>query len=352
MAGPVRPICIVRHLARSLNRPRRSSPKLGAVMRKPEEFDRRTQPLMREAQKRSAEWPQGPSRLIWETGIDNFLAAEGRMKAKQGRLLEAEADVRRALLNRLKDTGKYAPSSPLFIRGLAGVLGDQGRHAEAEKLVRTAIDVYRTIGVTDSSQSMVVARSHLASILSFQTRWAEANEQHDQIDAAIKDWEPNRAATYRLRPSRILSLYYSDKVETGMALAQELVEREQKRVGDAHRDTAMARGLLAMGLSRLRRPEEALAQFRRAVPALIAARNENPNDDDALAAQDQQAQLVVENYIALLARRPSGRRCGRKLSACRRGTSALGPQGVSIVERAGRCERPGVSCAGAYRARP
>ena len=265
---------------------------------------------MREAQKRSAEWPSAPSRLIWETGIDNFLAAEGSMKAKQGRLLEAEADVRRALLNRLKDTGKYAPTSPLFIRGLAGVLSAQGRHAEAEKLVRTAIDIYRAIGVTDSSQTMVVARSHLASILSFQRRWAEANEQHDHIDAAIKGWDPDTAAQYRMRASRVLSLYYSAKVNTsanveaGITLSQELVEREQKRVGDAHRDTAMARGLLAIGLFRLKRPDEALVQFRRAIPILIAASYENPNDD-AVAAQDQQLQLVVENFIALLARNPS-----------------------------------------------
>ena len=50
------------------------------------------------------------------------------MKSKQGRLFEAEVDVRRALLNQLKSTGKYASSSAIFVRSLAAVLTEQGRN--------------------------------------------------------------------------------------------------------------------------------------------------------------------------------------------------------------------------------
>ena len=183
-----------------------------------EEAYRRVQPLMRDAQKRSAEWPSAPTRLTWESGIDIFLATEGRMKARQGRLFEAEADVRRALLSRLKDTGKYTPVSAILIRSLASVLSNQGRHPEAEKLNRTVVDIYRTIGVPDDSQAMVATLSQLAAILSYQRRWADASELHDQIDAAVKNWDPNRAAAHRLRYSRILSLYYGGKGQAGLVL--------------------------------------------------------------------------------------------------------------------------------------
>lgn len=271
-----------------------------------EEAYRRVQPLMRDAQKRSAEWPSAPTRLTWESGIDIFLATEGRMKARQGRLFEAEADVRRALLSRLKDTGKYTPVSAILIRSLASVLSNQGRHPEAEKLNRTVVDIYRTIGVPDDSQAMVATLSQLAAILSYQRRWADASELHDQIDAAVKNWDPNRAAAHRLRYSRILSLYYGGKGQAGLVLARELVERERKRVGEQHRDTAMARGLVAAGLAGARRDTEAMVEFRRAVPLLIATAQEaGDEDDNSVAAEEQQVQMVVEAYVTLLARHPT-----------------------------------------------
>ena len=57
-----------------------------------------------------------------------------RNETKQGRLSEAETDFRRALLSVLKQQGKYAPVTPAFIVGLAGILVEQGRYQEAGKL--------------------------------------------------------------------------------------------------------------------------------------------------------------------------------------------------------------------------
>ena len=72
-----------------------------------------------------------------------------RMKAKQGRLAEAEADIRQVLLARLKAQGKYNPKTTKFVLGLARVMVDEGRYADAEKLYRAALDIQRTIGIAD-----------------------------------------------------------------------------------------------------------------------------------------------------------------------------------------------------------
>ena len=47
--------------------------------------------------------------------------------------------------------GKYAPVAPTFIVGLAGILVEQGRYQEAEKLTRVALDVQRRVGIGDDS---------------------------------------------------------------------------------------------------------------------------------------------------------------------------------------------------------
>ena len=57
------------------------------------------------------------------------------MKAKQGRLAEAEVDARAVLLSRLKEQGKYNPATAKFVMGLAGMLIEEGRYDDAEKLI-------------------------------------------------------------------------------------------------------------------------------------------------------------------------------------------------------------------------
>ena len=65
---------------------------------------------------------------------DRQLLNVARMKAKQGRLAEAEVDARAVLLTRLKAQGKYNPLTTQFVMGLAGILIEQGRYGDAEKL--------------------------------------------------------------------------------------------------------------------------------------------------------------------------------------------------------------------------
>ena len=67
--------------------------------------------------------------------------------------------------------------------------------------------------------------------------------------------------------------------------------------------TALTRGLVAIGLARLGRDSDALREFKAAVPVLLT-RSRVTDEDDATtaAAREQRAQVVVEFYIALLAR--------------------------------------------------
>ena len=82
-----------------------------------------------------------------EGAIDETAALQGRMKARQGKFAEGEGDVRRALLSRLKANGKYSLGSNAMVAQLANLLVEQGRFAEAERLMRVQIDVQKTLGV-------------------------------------------------------------------------------------------------------------------------------------------------------------------------------------------------------------
>jgi CHAT domain-containing protein len=245
-----------------------------------------------------------PAETVLLQSIDNMVLSQARMKARQGRLAEAEVDARRALLSRLKDTGKYNPVTPRYVMGLASILVEEGRYDEAEQLGRVAVEINKTVGVPDDSQSTVQLLSQLAGILTLQRKTPEANEIYVRIDKAVANWDPQRRQVFELNPSRILSLYASGQTEAGIAAAEQLVKKQVGRVGENHFDAASARGTLAIGLMRARRDADAIREFKAAIPIMMTNARENADDENTtvVAARSQRLQAIVENYLQLLAR--------------------------------------------------
>jgi len=245
-----------------------------------------------------------PAETVLLQAVDTTILNQARVKARQGRLAEAEVDARRALLSRLKDTGKYNPVTPRFVMGLAGVLVDQGRYSEAEQLGRVALEINKTVGVPDDSQSTVQLLSSLAGILNLQRKNAEANDMFARIDKAVANWDPQRRQVIELNPARILALYGSGQLDAGIAAAEQLVKKQIGRVGENHFDAASARGTLAVGLMLARRDADAIREFKAAIPIMMANANENADDENTtvVAARSQRLQAIVESYLLLLAR--------------------------------------------------
>ena len=248
--------------------------------------------------------PNPPPESQMLRAADTMVVGQSRMKVRQGRLAEAEADARRALLAQLKDQGKYNASTPYYVTGLANCLVEQGRYAEAEKLVRVALEINRTVGVEDNSQTVVSEMSFLASILNLQYKRKEAAETYAQIDKAIANWDPQRRQQIDLNGSRIYALYAAGQIDRGIAAAEALVKRDIAQFGDKSYDTALARGTLAIGYMRAKRDADAAREFRVAIPVMMSAGHDDADDDNAAAAAARRERLqnIVEAYITLLER--------------------------------------------------
>ncbi|WOH65531.1 CHAT domain-containing tetratricopeptide repeat protein [Bradyrhizobium sp. BWA-3-5] len=244
-----------------------------------------------------------PSESSMVLAVDFNVVSQARVKARQGRLQEAEVDARRALLSQLKNQGKYNPITPRFVTGLADILVEQGRYAEAEQLVRVSLEIIRTVGIAEDSLSNVQQLSQLGNILNLQRKGGAAIAVFAQLDKAIANWEPARRQSFELGGGRITSLYAAGQVDAGIAAAEQLVKRQVSRVGENHADTALARGILAVGLMRAGRDAEAAREFRTAIPILMAYSRENADDDTtAVAARNLRLQNTVEAYLVMLAR--------------------------------------------------
>jgi CHAT domain-containing protein len=248
------------------------------------------------------ESPPPPEQIM--QAADTSLLAAARSASRQGRQSEAEADARRALLEILKAQGKYSPTTPGFIVGLAGILVEQGRYQEAEKLAGTALDIQRTIGIGDDSPQSASILSQLGNILVLQRKMQEAESVYAELDKAIAQWTPQRRDVFELTGSRISALYASGQIEAGVAAAEELVKRLTARTGANSFDTAAARGTLAVGYARAGRDDDAIREFKTAMPIMMTAVRESSEDDDptTVAARNVRLQRAVETYVGVLAR--------------------------------------------------
>lgn len=260
----------------------------------------------RDSMEKSVNWPDTPPRASFLRAIDATVVRLGRVKALQGRVAEAEVDIRRALLSQLGRAGRYHPVTMTFISRLAEVLIQQGRYPEAERLARIAVETLRTIGFAEDSQTFVAPLNQLASTLYIQGRWSEAAEVQAAIDKATAGWESDGRDFVRLTPARIYTLYNTGHIAAGVEQAREMIAYRKRRFGDSHPNYAIARGILAEGLARLGRDAAALEEFRAAIPALASLSRSGEDDDSStVAARHRQVRDIVEAYIALLARGPA-----------------------------------------------
>src|ERR1700722_1517168 len=242
-----------------------------------------------------------PTREQILQAAETTLMSVARTVAKQGRLSEAEALARKALLNILDQHGRYSPATPQFIVGLAGIVVEEGRYAEAEALADAALKTDDALGVAEDAPERATILAYLGNILVLQGKATEAQAIYAQLDKVIESWSPPRQETYKLSGSRVAALYAAGQVDAGVAAAEELVKRENARKGPNSFDAAMAHGLLAIGYARSERQPDALREFRTSIPILTTAARENADDDTTVvAARQARLQRIVEAYFNTL----------------------------------------------------
>jgi CHAT domain-containing protein len=258
--------------------------------------------LLRDAIIKSKSWPQQPFQGAVENQADFILAAEGAMKARQGRLTEAEADIRRALLSRLQFAGKYHASSAQLVRMLAQLLAEQGRFREAEQLLRIALDIYRGLGYLEGSKAYVQTLKELGDRLYNQEQYKEAGEIYALLDDASKGWGAQERVALLSSPDQIFLDYNIGRTEAGIELAHNWVAREKARVGEKHLDYAMAQAILGVGLARAGKDSDALRAYKVAVPIILGSSREADDDPVERTGYERRMARVIQPYLGLLAR--------------------------------------------------
>jgi CHAT domain-containing protein len=232
----------------------------------------------------------------------DFLALNlGRILTAQGRLLEAEIEVRRVLLSLLRRRGRDAPETAGAVVALAQIIEAEGRYPEAERLGGAAVAIYENLGAGEGSWSLAEARILLAETQGAQGRWDEALGTFRKVDLQLADDPAGREKF--VRSNLVLADVYINLRQPGEAvmILRRVVERSEHIFGENSEATAEARGLLAAALAEAGQLGAAFAEFNAAVPILLHPSRDVAEGVESSAARDRRYHTILEAYIGGLA---------------------------------------------------
>ena len=225
-----------------------------------------------------------------------------RSLVRQGQHAEAEIEARVALVSSLDRLGRYSSDTAYMLKRLAHVIGEQGRHVEAEKLARAVVDIYLKIGAPDDSLMLAAAHRQLGEALVAQGRWEDALGEFEAIGQGLATDAETFDRFFAADLSWALALVGAGRSDEAAPVARATLERRHKTMGEEHYDTAEARGVFAKVLAVRGELEAALREFSQAIPILLSG-SHHASEDEATTrtARDQRLRIILEAYLELLA---------------------------------------------------
>ncbi len=236
----------------------------------------------------------------WTRGFHWMVAGLADNLRRQGRLVEAEVVVRKAVRGALRSHGRYSAHTADMIRRLNAVIFEQGRYAEAEALARANLDIYQRTGTAGDSAFLALARQVLADALLAQARWHEALSEYDAIREALKTDPQGYERHIAGNLNQAFALIKGGRAGEALTLVRPVFEQKKALLGETHYDTAEVRGVLAIALAANGDKEGALTEFAKAIPILLQRSRRSDDADTTQSARQLRLGWILEAYIRLL----------------------------------------------------
>lgn len=242
---------------------------------------------------------------VFSTFQQNLVVDLAVALLRQGKLMEAEVEIRRALVQRLERFGRYSPETLSTLATFADILLEQGRAPEAERLGRVSLDSFDTMKFDPASPGPVRALRIVARAQSQREDWQGAARTYAEIRTRAAGNADVMRAVFERNPNwAMVALRTGDAGEARRVLTG-VVERNTGVLGPRHWDTAMSRGMLGAAILAQGDADAALAEFDAALPVLLQSSRQSDDEESGSVAREAQTKMVFEAAMGALAR--SGR---------------------------------------------
>jgi CHAT domain-containing protein len=220
----------------------------------------------------------------------------------EGRIVEAELVIRKALLDRLKETGLYSTWAPRIVMRFAQHLAIQGRYDESLELTNVAIDVMKKLGFKNESARVIGAQLSLARLEFLSGRPDKALTIYDELQKTDGKMSVYTQRFVKRDIDRLLTFASAGRHADILAMFGQSAGSEKSNKKSRKVRGAVRRGAFAIALAKSGDAEAAYAQFRKAIPKLISL-SESQSDEEYTSgtAQEYRKSIIFEAYLGLLA---------------------------------------------------
>ncbi len=246
-----------------------------------------------------AQWFEQPDPGQMESALAIYRLLLGQSLARQGKLVEAEVEIRQSLLEFLKLQGDAAPNVAGIVGTLSDVLLAQGRYKDALRLAQISDDLYVKNGVDPALR--VEAMQRVAAAHASMGRWDQAMSIYDNINTAL---EKNPAAQKRYRDGNLvlaIAMTRSGQFEAAIPILEGIAKKRLETHGENDAAVAEARGFLGAAQVAAGRDEDAAKSLRSAIPVLISGSVQTAQEEGDVDSQ-RRKQEIIDSYFTLLVR--------------------------------------------------
>jgi CHAT domain-containing protein len=238
---------------------------------------------------------------VYVTQISNRELNLSNVLLRQRKLIDAEYYARKSITLSLSSFGSNSIEVARGLRGLATVVNEQGRYAEAVLLSRLAVSTVKAAGATGANGTLAIAQRSLGSALVSDGKYAEANKVFEEMAAGIKT-DPEIAKSYDFGDlDWVLAMLKTGKASQANEMVGGMLKRIELTADKNSPRLAMVRAFDAASLQAENKWSEADAAYKLSMPILIdQARNDAENDTSSIKQQQRMA-FLFESYLASLA---------------------------------------------------
>lgn len=243
---------------------------------------------------------EGPTLEGMQQMAEGLERSIGLTLLAQGKLVEAEAIVRRALERTLKRAGRSSPDVGRGLRLLSNVLAEQGRYAESARLADAALEVLLASGAAPDSLTVVAARKGVVAAQVALGNDRQALAVHEQNRRVLEGNPEMAAQVLKGDLDVVLALLRTGQPAAAETMAAAMLDGMPKELARSLR-AAEIRAFRAMARADLGEPNKALEEFRRSLPVLIERVRNDSEAETGSSRRQQRLVIILERYIRLLA---------------------------------------------------
>ncbi|WP_310613487.1 CHAT domain-containing tetratricopeptide repeat protein [Limnohabitans sp.] len=220
----------------------------------------------------------------------------------QGRLVDAETQVREALDLALKTFSRNSVEVGSALNRLARIISEQGRPAEAVLLAQEAIKTFEASGASDESLSLVNSRKALGAALVSDRKYADADKVFSKMKADIAHTKQEGHNISAADLDWVIAMLKLGKGNDAHAMTHEMLTAATKKENVSEGRLNYLQAFNAMAIHATGKDDQAREMYHKVMPKLIDRVRNDAENQTASTKQQERTVLILEDNISLLAK--------------------------------------------------